>query len=167
LLNRVAASVSLVFAGLICGYVAGQWSLKQDILEPLQEVTVTDVGLRFRARLDTGAVVSSINAHEIKVLGGGERPSRDDAGKMVSFVLINAAGESRPLVAKIEQVRGIRTADCREVRYHVNLTVSHRGRRYNVLTNLNDRSRAGDKFLLGRNWLHYGFAVAPVKDAEI
>ena len=86
---------------------------------------------------------------------------------MASFILVNHDGEQRQVTAKIEEVRGIRTADCRELRYHVYLTVHYRGKAYRVLTNLNDRSRAGEKLLLGRNWLGFGFAVDPGKDAGI
>ncbi|MGE4616437.1 MAG: hypothetical protein AAEJ43_05410, partial [Gammaproteobacteria bacterium] len=101
------------------------------------------------------------------VIGGGDEPSRDDAGKMARFFLVNRDGERRQVTAKIEEVRGIRTADCRELRYHVYLTVRHRGTAYRVLTNLNDRSRSGEKLLLGRNWLRYGFAVDSGKESEL
>ena len=112
-------------------------------------------------------MVSSINAHELKVLDGDGLPSGRDTGKMISFVLINERGERHPLTARIAQVRGIRSADCREIRYHVYLTVQFRGKDYRVLTNLNDRSNAGDMLLLGRNWLRNGFAVAAVGAPEI
>ena len=83
------------------------------------------------------------------VLGGGPQPSASDAGKQVSFVVVNERGERRKLTAPIAQVRGIRMADCREVRYHVYLTVRYRGRAHRILTNLNDRTQATDKLLLG------------------
>lgn len=137
------------------------------MLPPLETVIVHEADLEFVARLDTGATVSSINAQEIAVIGGGDEPSRDDAGKMARFFLVNHDGERRQVTAKIEEVRGIRTADCRELRYHVYLTVRHRGTAYRVLTNLNDRSGSSEKLLLGRNWLRYGFAVDPGKESEL
>lgn len=167
MLSRVAVSTVLVIAAAVCGVVVGRWSVERQILAPQQIVTIVDQGLQFRARLDTGAVVSSINAHDIKVIGGGDKPSRSAVGKMISFVLINESGERREMLLEIAQVRGIRMADCREVRYHVNPKIGHRGRTYTVLTNLNDRSRAGDKFLLSRNWLHNGFAVGAIEESEI
>lgn len=161
-----AAFAALLAAGLALGYATGRWSVMQSILEPQ---VVVEVGgtIEFRARLDTGAVVSSINAHDIEVLGGGARPSRDDVGRMVRFVLVNDAGERQLMEVEVAQVRGIRMADCREVRYHVYLPVSFRGEARRVLVNLNDRSRSGDKLLLGRNWLHQGYAVGPVAESEI
>lgn len=121
----------------------------------------------FIARLDTGATVSSINAQDIEIIGGGAQPSRSDAGKMARFVLVNHDGEKRAVTAEIEQVRGVRTADCRELRYHVYLTIRFRGKAYRVLTNLNDRSRSEDKLLLGRNWLRYGFAVEATAEPKL
>jgi hypothetical protein len=156
-----------VLLGVAIGIPVGQRWATRDILPAVIAVTLVESGQTFKARLDTGAVVSSINAHELKVLDSNGPPSGRDTGKMISFVLINEHGERRPLTARIAQVRGIRSADCREIRYHVYLTVQFRGKDYRVLTNLNDRSGAGDMLLLGRNWLRYGFAVAPVGASEI
>lgn len=167
MLARNAVSICLMLIVAACAYQAGVWSVKRTLLSPQEFVSIDEARIEFRARLDTGAVVSSINAHDIKVHGGGATPSRQDAGKQVSFILINEKDERIPLTARIEQVRGIRSADCREVRYHVYLHVTHRGRTHRVLTNLNDRSRAQDKLLLGRNWLYHGYAVAPVIKSEL
>ena len=163
-----------VLVGALClllgsgmGFLAGQRWASRDTLPAVIAVTLAESGQTFQARLDTGAVVSSINAHELKVLGGDALPSGRDNGKMISFVLINERGERHPLTARIAQVRGIRSADCREIRYHVYLTVQFRGKNYRVLTNLNDRSNAGELLLLGRNWLRYGFAVAALGAPQI
>jgi hypothetical protein len=167
LFKPAAVGALLILAGAAIGFQGGAWWSTRNTLPARVEVGITEAGLAFRARLDTGAVVSSINAQDIEVIGGEGKPSRRDAGRMVSFVLVNDAGERRQLTAQIAQVRGIRTADCREVRYHVYLTVRFRDKSYRVLTNLNDRSHADDKLLLGRNWLRYGFAVAAIDDPEL
>lgn len=159
----LAALLGLVAVGTL-GFVAGGRWATRDTLPVVVPVLIAESGQTFRARLDTGAVVSSINAQEIKVLGSDGPPSARDSGKLISFVLVNEAGERRPLTATIAEVRGIRSADCREVRYHVFLTVEFRGRSFRVLTNLNDRSRAGDMLLLGQNFLRHGFAVAAATD---
>ena len=126
-------------------------------------VSIVEAGIAFNARLDTGATVSSINAREIEVVGGSTRPSSSDTGKRVRFTLENGLGDSRRVEATIEQVRGIKTSDCQELRYHVYLTVRHRGESYRLLMNLNDRSGSKDKLLLGRNWLRHGFSVDVTK----
>ena len=161
------ASLTLITVGLMVGILFGRSYTWQTTLSPTEDVVIEKAGLTFHARLDTGAVVSSINAHEIEVIGGSGTPSRKDVGRQIRFVLVNAANERQAVTAEIAQVRGIRMADCREVRYHVYLTVRFRGRTQRILTNLNDRSRSGEKLLLGRNWLLQGFAVGPVTEAEI
>ncbi len=163
---KLSGVVAVLVAGLL-GFVGGQWWNGRNLLAPVIAVDVAEADLIFSARLDTGAVVSSINAEQVMVLGGGPQPSASDAGKQVSFVVVNERGERRKLTAPIAQVRGIRMADCREVRYHVYLTVRYRGRAHRILTNLNDRTQATDKLLLGRNWLRHGYAVLPVDKAEI
>lgn len=164
--KRTATGAVLLLSGLSLGYLAGAWSVERRMLAPLTQVVVAEADLGFEARLDTGATVSSINAQDVTVIGGDARPGRDDVGRIARFVLINGAGERRTLRAPIAQVRGVRMADCREVRYHVYLTIVHRGRAHRVLTNLNDRSAASDKLLLGRNWLQHGYAVRPVDEVE-
>ncbi|MGE0482718.1 MAG: RimK/LysX family protein [Gammaproteobacteria bacterium] len=164
---RAAAAAALLVAGLVVGYVLGVGTAERRILEPVVTVRIGEAGLDFRARLDTGAVVSSVNAHDLEVVGGSGRPSLQDVGREIRFTLVNDAGDERRLAARIAQVRGIRMADCREVRYHVYLTVLFHGQAYRVLANLNDRSNAGDKLLLGRNWLYHGYAVGPVEELEL
>ena len=122
--------------------------------------------MEFLAQLDTGVTVSSINAQGIEVIGGGDEPSREDAGKLARFDIVNASGECATVSAEIAEVRGIRNTDCRELRYHVYLTVKHRGKSYRVLTNLNDRSGSKRKLLLGRNWLCYGFTADAARAAQ-
>ncbi len=165
--KRAVTGAVLLLSGLALGYLLGAWSVERRMLPPLSRVTVAEAGLDFEARLDTGATVSSINAQDVTVIGGGALPGRDDVGRTARFVLVNGIGERRTLSAPIAQVRGIRMADCREVRYHVYLTIVHRGRAHRVLTNLNDRTAAGEKLLLGRNWLQHGYAVAPVEEGTL
>ncbi|MEM7540938.1 MAG: RimK/LysX family protein [Pseudomonadota bacterium] len=147
----------VLVGGLAGGWYAAQWR----VLGAIETVVVTDVGLPFAARLDTGATISSINAVNIVIEGRRGDPRPSDKGKVVKFTLINGAGEQVQARSKVVQVRGIRTADCRELRYHVYLSVTFRGKTKRVLMNLNDRSRSSAKLLLGRNWIAPEFAVSP------
>jgi hypothetical protein len=92
-------------------------------------------------------------------LGAYEAVSIAEAGLVFNARLDTGA----TVEATIEQVRGIKTSDCQELRYHVYLTVRHRGKSYRLLINLNDRSGSKDKLLLGRNWLRHGFSVDVTK----
>ncbi|MFT4582771.1 MAG: hypothetical protein ACI915_001068 [Gammaproteobacteria bacterium] len=128
-------------------------------LAALEPVIIKEADLTFTARLDTGATISSINARDIEVTGGTGTPQRTDEGKNVQFTVENDLGEAVRIETSIAQVRGIKTSDCSELRYHVYLTVEHDGAVYHVLMNLNDRRGSRDKLLLGRNWLRHGFVV--------
>jgi len=159
--KRSLAIVACTVAGVLAGYLLGG-SGRVAAREP---VSIAEAGIGFTARLDTGATISSINAHEIEVIGGSSPADSGDTGKLIRFTVENAEGEKARVETTIEQVRGIRTSDCHELRYHVYLTVVHEGTRYKLLMNLNDRSESKDKLLLGRNWLQHGFAVDITKDA--
>lgn len=145
--------------GVAAGY---EWAARRT-LPATVTVRIAEADLDFDARLDTGATISSINAHAIEVVGGAGKPQFSDRGKQVRFTLKNASGKQARVAATIDQVRGILSSDCEELRYHVYLTVNYAGTNYRILMNLNDRSRSRDKLLLGRNWLDNGFAVDVTK----
>ncbi len=151
----IIGALACALIGAFAGY---NW-VRAERLSAVEQVFIDEAALAFVARLDTGATVSSINARDIEVVGGSGTPQRSDAGKRVRFTLENSVGENARVEATIDQVRGIATSDCRELRYHVYLTVVHDGEPYRILMNLNDRSRSKDKMLLGRNWLRHGFVV--------
>lgn len=164
--RRILKSISqwhlwMIFAllgALLGGFAGYKWALAER-LAAKEPIFIDEAALHFFARLDTGATVSSINARDIEVVGGSGTPQRSDAGKRVRFTVENAAGQNSRVEATIDQVRGIATSDCRELRYHVYLTVVYDGAPYRLLMNLNDRTNSKDKLLLGRNWLRHGFVV--------
>jgi hypothetical protein len=151
--------IATVLGALALGGMLGRAWFARSVLPSVLEVEIAEAGLPFRARLDTGAQVSSINAIDVAVDGGDGRPSRHDLGRTVHFTLVNERGARAHLSAPIAGVYAIRTADCQEYRYHVLLTVRYRGRAHQVLTNLNDRRGAAETLLLGRNWLQNGYLV--------
>ncbi len=151
-----------ILFGLTCGLlggIAGYCLSTNERLAAKAPVFIDEAALEFSARFDTGATISSINARDIEVVGGSGTPQRSDKGKRVRFTLENASGQNARVEATIDQVRGITTSDCRELRYHVYLTVIYDGAPYRLLMNLNDRRDSKDKLLLGRNWLRHGFVV--------
>ncbi len=157
--RRVLAAV-LVPALFAAGWAGGAWWAGRHVLPGMLSVRIAEGPIDFLARLDTGATVSSINAEHIEVVNGEGRPTRRDVGRRIRFVLVNHLGQRMPLEAEIAEIHGIRSADCREIRYHVYLTVAFRGRSQRVLMNLNDRGATDEKLLLGRNWLAQGYSVA-------
>jgi len=145
----------LVFASFAIGHT---YALRNAVPAVIP-IVIDEANLGFRARLDTGAEVSSINAIDITVIGSEGRPTRRDVGRQVEFTVLNEAGERARISATIAGIHAIRTADCREFRYHVFLTVRHWDHTQRVLMNLNNRAQSAEKLLLGRNWLEEGYLV--------
>ncbi len=147
----------LLAAGVFIGDL--QADSRVEVLAGEETLIVAEVGLAFRARMDTGAGVSSVHAEDIEVLGGDPLEPARNLGRLVRFTLVNEEGASATLTSRIERVRSIRTGDCSEARYHVHLTLAHGGRSQRVLVNLNDRSYSPHRLLVGRNWLARGYLV--------
>jgi len=157
--RRRLGVVFSVIVSIAIGFWIGYAWAQRNVLSAMVPILIEEAGIEFLARLDTGATVSSINAVNIEIVGADEQPKRDHVGRIARFMLINANGQQAEVEAPVEEVRGVRTADCRELRYHVYLTVVRGRESYRVLMNLNDRSESREKLLLGRNWLRHGFSV--------
>lgn len=132
---------------------------RQRVIGGVENVRIVEGNIDFRARVDTGAAISSINARDIKVIGGDDTHILNNIGKPIRFTLVNAKGRTATLQSTVAKIYSVRTGDCREWRYHVYLTVEFRGVKTRVLVNLNDRSRAPQRMLLGRDWLVGGYLV--------
>lgn len=114
----------------------------------VEEVRVLEGNISFLGRVDTGAKTTSINAHSIQALDG-----------FVVFTLENGHGNNVEINTEIVKQSLVKTADSREWRYFVWLTIGYQGRDKRVLVNLNDRAASRYKILLGRNWLSGEFIV--------
>lgn len=147
----------LLAAGVFIGDL--QADSRVEVLAGEETIIVAEAGLAFRARLDTGAGISSVHAEDIEVLGGDPLEPARNLGRLVRFTLVNEQGAEATLTSRIERVRDIRTGDCSEARYHVYLSLAHGGRSQRVLVNLNDRSYSPNRLLVGRNWLARGYLV--------
>ncbi|MCF7823517.1 MAG: RimK/LysX family protein [Candidatus Marinimicrobia bacterium] len=119
-----------------------------------ETVTVEEVGLTFKARVDTGAKTTSIHAEDIQI-----SPSEDPRGQAISFLLVNKAGESKKVSGVVAEVATIKTSEGSEERYKVPLTIIWGDTKKTVLVTLNNRERMQFALLLGRNWLHDDFIV--------
>ncbi len=146
------------------GLIAGRYWLSNHIsadrlIGAEETVQVSDAGLSFLGRVDTGATVTSINAEHIEVIDGDPENPKQNAGKQLRFTLVNAAGEKQQLQRPIIKVRYVHSSDCGEWRYYVYLKIRFRQHEQKLLVNLNDRSRSTKKLLLGRDWLAQGYIV--------
>lgn len=149
---RLATSLLLIPV-LLCAPVGAAEGHRQ-VVGATEMVEVQPAGLRFNARIDTGAKTSSIHAENIEIDSGG-----DPQGKPVAFDLINKQGESQRIHTHVARLITVKTSEGSEARYAVPLTISWKNTTKTVLVTLNNRQHMQYGLLLGRNWLQGDFVV--------
>lgn len=136
---------------------AAETAKPRPIVGRIEFVVVRDVGLRLKARIDTGAGVSSIHAKilEIKKTPDGDR---------VKFQITDAEGITKTLdrdVVGWSQIKVMGT-DQKNRRPIVKLHICLGKKKLYGRVNLNDRSNFLYPMLVGRNLLNTGkFLVDP------
>ena len=115
-------------------------------------------GIDYRARIDTGADTTSLNAYNITV--EDEEPNlTDNIGKSLHFITANEKGEHTEIETQIVRVNNVHSAIGSESRYVVQLAISWGDYVKTVDVNLRDRSKMQFALLIGRNWLKDDFIV--------
>ncbi|WP_394392621.1 RimK/LysX family protein [Shewanella woodyi] len=142
------------------------WAGDKAIIGPTAHMFVTETGLNFEARIDTGAGNTSLHAYDLEVEGGSAKKMKDNVGKMLMFTTENAAGEKKRLKGKIVKTSTVSNSQGRETRYMVELHVGDKGFERKVKVNLRDRSHMDYKLLIGRNWLK-GKYIVDVSDKKL
>lgn len=118
------------------------------VVGAVEPVRIVEADLVFRARIDTGAGSSSLDAREIAVEDG-----------RVRFVLEDEAGQRRMLSAPLADHALVRGALGSDQRPRIALQLELGGVRKRVLVSLRDRSRMQYKMLVGRDFLAGDFVV--------
>ncbi|MEZ9596220.1 RimK/LysX family protein [Shewanella sp. 10N.261.52.F9] len=129
---------------------------EKKLIGPTASISIVESGLKFKTRIDTGAVENSLHAYDMKI--DNEDPDMEkNIGKVIHFTTENEKGESHVVKSRIVETSLIRNAQGSEIRYMVELNVGEPGQEYKVKVNLRDRSKMSYKLLIGRNWLqgHY------------
>jgi len=121
-------------------------------------VHVDELDLNYLARVDTGATTTSLHATNL-VIDDATGDHLENIGKKIHFRTIATDGESRWMEAEIAKVQTVLSAQGREKRYMVWLTLTANGVSKRILVNLRDRSRLRYKLLMGRDWLAQDFLV--------
>jgi len=129
-------------------------------------VQVEELGLDYLARVDTGASITSIHATDFLIEKGTSDPL-DNVGRKINFLTVSSDGQYKRMTSEIAEIQTVVSAQGREKRYLVRLTLSAMGVRKTILVNLRDRSQLRYKLLLGRNWLADDFLVDVDLDEEI
>ena len=117
------------------------------VIGEVEQVMLLPWQIKFPARIDTGAAISSLDASELSV--------RND---VAHFKLRNEFGEV-PLKLPVVGWRNIRTSEGRERRPLVKLDICLGPKHLITLVTLNDRSRMTYPFLIGRTALTGNFLV--------
>lgn len=141
---------------LLCtGLASADMAVSQKtLIGAVETIEVVESGFAYQARVDTGAASCSIHADDIRAPDG-----EDPIGQVIGFTLRDADGRTRRMSLPVEATAIVKTAEGRERRYKVFLTLKWRDHAKRVLVNLNDRSALTYPLLLGRNWLSGDFIV--------
>jgi hypothetical protein len=116
-------------------------------LGEVEDVILASLGLRFAARIDTGAEISSLDARDVVV-----------SDKQVEFNVGRRYGGSRHQLPFVEW-RYVRTSMGTEKRPVVALSICLGPRLFHTVATLKDRSEMSYPFLVGRSALKAGFLV--------
>ncbi|MEM9352535.1 MAG: RimK/LysX family protein [Planctomycetota bacterium] len=135
---------------------AGEAGLR--FVGPTASVAETESGLAYLARVDTGALRTSVHA-DTWTIESEAGSMHENIGKPISFRLANRRGDEAWVETPITGVVNVRTSEGEETRYLVDLTLNLQGVERTVEVTLNDRSRMTYALLLGRNYLSGAFAV--------
>ncbi len=152
---------SIVFSALLCCFVSVSVFASDQVtlLRQIESMTVGNSGLIFKARIDTGAVNTSLHAVDLHIVGGASDQMKQNVGKMIEFTTENEQGKKQRMQAEIVSTSKVKNALGIERRYMVKLGVGFPDNLHNVYVNLRDRSHMNYKLLIGRNFLKKGYIV--------
>jgi hypothetical protein len=145
-----------------CTNTSTQYPPPKHIIGAVELVQVE--GLEYRARIDTGADITSIHAYDITIENEEENLNAN-IGKQLYFKTANEKGETKLIEAKIVNVNTVRNALGKESRYVVQLAIAWGDYVKTVDVNLKNRTNMQFALLIGRNWLKDDFIV-DVSDEE-
>lgn len=150
LLARLALAALAAAGGVSSGYAAEP---EKQLIGAVEEAVLLPWGIPVRARVDTGATTSSIDARDIRLRG----PRRS---RTVTFTLVGDGDRRLRLELPLIENRRIVTGGGREVRRPVvRMEVCVAGFQGPIEVTLNDRTRVDYRVLLGRNLLEGRFIV--------
>jgi hypothetical protein len=158
---RKAFSIVL-FTYVLTGCAFFQPQHPKQIIGATEVVEIVGANLSFKARVDTGAKTCSLHAEDINVDASAGNPE----GKPISFRIVNKHGQSRQINTRIASAVIVKTAEGKEQRYTVPLTVKWHDSEKTILFTLNDRLTMEYPIVLGRNWLRGSFLVDVEKNSD-
>jgi hypothetical protein len=153
---------NVLLTSVLTGCAFFQHQHQKQIIGATEIIEIVDANLSFKARVDTGAETCSVNAVDINVDSSEEDPK----GIPISFRIVNKNGQSRQINTRVASSVTVKTAEGKERRYTVPLTVKWHDSEKKILFTLNDRLTMAYHILLGRNWLRGSFLVDVEKNND-
>ena len=139
---------------------------KTVIIGQAAEITVTESGLSFQARIDTGAQVTSLHAYDIFVHDGvADQPHQHNVGKQGLLRLQTA--KTATITTTIVDIATVRSSKGTEDRYEVELSMRWQDISKTIRVNLRDRSHLTFPLLIGRNWLQSTIPPKILVDSDL
>ena len=152
----------VLLTSVLTGCAFFQHQHQKQIIGATEIIEIVDANLSFKARVDTGAETCSVHAVDIHVDSSEEDPK----GIPISFRIVNKNGQSRQINTRVASSVTVKTAEGKERRYTVPLTVKWHDSEKKILFTLNDRLTMAYHILLGRNWLRGSFLVDVEKNND-
>jgi hypothetical protein len=137
---------------------------KKRVIGATAHLREASTGLRFLARIDSGAKSCSLHAEEVRIDDPSEKMHRN-IGKAVRFRVLDSKGESHWIDAEIAETVTVKTSEARDKRYKVWLTLRHGDFEKRVTVTLNNRADMTFPLLIGRNFLRGDFVVDVERDS--
>jgi len=150
-------------------------------------ISIVDEDIKFLARIDSGARITSLHAMNIRLEGPkafiyAKKPEKllgvpfhkkekneeykRNIGRMISFTTYDEKGKQKRLQARVLNIAKVRNAQGVEYRYVVRLGLKYKNIIKYKEVNLRDRSSMSYKLLIGRNWLDDDFVIKTDMDVE-
>lgn len=144
--SRQIGTVAGILLSVLLAADAQSTERRLEILGWIEDARLAPEGLPIRAKLDTGADNSSLNAPEV------EEFERDDE-EWVRFTVENSDGESQTFEKPVERMVRIRSASGVDRRHVIRMTVCIGDVLREVDVNLADRSELSYQMLIGRSYM--------------
>lgn len=148
--------VVFLFVVLVMGFIPSAYPqlLKEKILiGRIEWVSLPDMKIKHKARIDTGAKTTSMHAVNIEEV--------EQRGELfVKFQTVDSEGKTVELVRKVDMTQKVsNTSGFISKRYVIKEKIKIGNIEREINVNLNDRSKMDYKFLVGRNLLLGRFIV--------
>jgi hypothetical protein len=153
MLRTLACLMALQFAPLGGDRAAQDCPCEKPVIGWVERVVMQDVDMQVKARIDTGASVSSLDANILELEAGS-----DGSGEKVRFRIKNGEEESAVIertIVEWSEIKGKGTSSTIR-RPVVTLDICLGGKRLEGRINLADRSRFLYPVLIGRNLIRTG-----------